>query len=93
MIAPSDIQPRAAPRFQIYFTGSLRGRQWPTGLWREKNGEEPGERDEKGQGGREDPRGRQKRRDSYHLARLRRRLTQRGYRGRLDGHIEGARST
>jgi len=31
--------------------------------------------------------------DSYHLARLRRRLTQRGYRGRLDGHIEGARST
>lgn len=31
--------------------------------------------------------------DSYHLARRRRRLTQRGYRGRLDGHIEGARST
>lgn len=42
--------------------------------------------------GREGPRGRRKRR-FVPFGSVRRRLTQRGYRGRLDGHIEGARST
>lgn len=42
--------------------------------------------------GKEGPGGRQKRR-FVPFGSVRRRLTQRGYRGRLDGHIEGARST
>jgi len=50
MIAPSDSQPRAAPRFQICSTGSLRGRQWPTGLWH--GGKKKEKTREKGQGGR-----------------------------------------
>lgn len=41
---------------------------------------------------RQGPGGRQKRR-FVPFGSVRRRLTQRGYRGRLDGHIEGARST
>lgn len=73
------------------FTGSLTGPS--SGEKRKKKEKEEKNRDATGK---EEGRVRERETeegDSYHLARLRRRLTQRGYRGRLDGHIEGARST
>lgn len=81
---PSHVLRRVSKFVLREFTGSPTG---PSSGGKGKKGEEPG-RQEGRVRERETEEG-----DSYHLARLRRRLTQRGYRGRLDGHIEGARST
>lgn len=89
--APRDTQPRAAPRFQICSTGVY-------GVANRSIERREGKKKEKNRDATRKKKGRVREReteeaDSYHLARLRRRLTQRGYRGRLVGHIEGARST
>lgn len=90
------VQPRAA-RFQIYSATPLiappseedskkKERE------RVKEGEEEEEERKPGRGGEDAERETEERR-FVPFGSVRRRLTQRGYRGRLDGHIEGARST